>query len=317
MQELIAAFKNVENAVILPHCSPDGDAIGAALAMGALLEGLGKPYTICMEEPLPKKFAFLGGNFCLYTPSMAPPHTAVAVDCGDPGRLSDRVALFQNAAVRLNIDHHITNNGFGDINLVEPAASATSEIMVSLFEAANIKISPLAATCMLTGIFTDTGGFRFSNTTPHTHRVAAALMEAGADSTFLARQIFEQNPLCRMRLEAAVIDGVTITHDGKTAIGTVTRAMLCAAGAEEEDTEGLSSILRGIMGVETAALLRETADGIRLSLRTEESVDASSLTKALGGGGHARAAGATLSCSMEEAKERIERMIGEAYGRHC
>lgn len=316
MQEMIKHLKNAENAVILPHCSPDGDAIGSALSVGALLEAFGVPYTICIEESLPKNFAFLGGEFSVYTQDMTSPHTAIAVDCGDTGRLLSRRPLFENAAVRLNIDHHITNNGFGDKSVVIPTAAATAEIVAQLFTMAKVEITPRAANYMLTGIITDTGGFRFSNTSPKTHRIAAALMEAGADSTFLARQLFEENSLCKMKLEAAVVTGVTMAHGGKTAIGTLRRDMLLEIGASDEDTDGLSGLLRGIEGVETAAMLRETEEGIRLSLRTEESVDAADIAKTLGGGGHARAAGATLSCSLEEAKEKLLMMIGEAYGRH-
>ena len=307
MEAVRKALQNAKNAVILPHCRPDGDAIGSMLAMGALLEAFGIPYSICLEEEIPSYLAFLGGAANLYREDMTAPHTAIAVDCGDKGRLTTRLPLFENAAVRI-----------GDINLVRPDAAATAEIMADLFEAAGVRPSEKAATNMLAGILTDTGGFRFSNTSPKTHRIAAFLMECGADNAFLSRQLFEKNSIKKLQLEAAVIRDVTLTHGGKTAIGVITKSLLDSLDATGEDAEGISSLLRGIEGVETAAVLREAEDGIRLSLRTEESVDAASICQSLGGGGHARAAGATIEGhTMDVWKDRIIKMIGEAYGRHC
>ncbi len=318
MESVLRALREAKNAVILPHCQPDCDAIGSALAMGALLDAFGVPYTICLEEAVPSYLQFLGGNFCIWNEDMNVPHTAIAIDCGDAGRLTTRFSLFENSAVRVNIDHHISNTSFGDVNLVQPKAAATAEIMAELYERASVCPTSQSANWMLAGILTDTGGFRFSNTAAKTHRIAAKLMEHGADNTALTRQLFEQNSIKKLQLEAAVINSVTMAHDGRTVVGVISEALLRKLDATKDDAEGISSLLRGIAGVETAVVLRESADGIRLSMRTEESVDASLICGELGGGGHARAAGATLTGeSIEDWKEKIIVRIGEEYGRHC
>ncbi len=316
MKALLDALKKAENAAILPHMSADGDAIASSLALGKLLESFGVPYTIYTEEPVPEELQFLGGSFSPMPEAMPRVHTAIAIDCGDIFRLGDRTPIFETAAVRLVIDHHITNDGFGDQNLIDPAASSATEIVARLFMEADVPFEG-AATLLYTGIVTDTGGFRFSNTTAETHRMAAALLEAGAEGAKVCHQIFEQNSLERLRLEAAVLHAMTITHEGRTAVGLVSGALLSETGASDEDTGNLSGVLRAIKGVETGVLLKERDGQIKISMRTNRFLDAAALCKALGGGGHARAAGATVDGTLSEWKEKIIEIIGEAYGRHC
>ena len=316
MKSLLAALKKAENAVILPHKSADGDAISASLALGMLLKRWGIPFVICPEEPVRGVLAFLGGAFSLSGDEKPAYHTAIAVDCGDSLRLGDRLPLFEGAKVKLVIDHHKTNEGFGDIAVIDPKAAATAEIIAELYSLAEEPFGE-AATPLYTGLVTDTGGFRFSNTTPKTLRTAAKLIEEGADSAKICLEIFEQNPLEKIRLEAAVMHDMTICHEGKTAVATVTEALLSETGASDEDTSHISGLLRGIRGVETGVLLREKDGQIKISMRTNTCFDAAAFCKTLGGGGHARAAGATVEGSLSEWKEKIIKLIGEAYGRHC
>ncbi len=316
MKALLDALQKAENAVILPHKSADGDAIASSLALGKLLEAFGVPYTIYTEEPVRSDLEFLGGSFQAMPEKVPEVHTAIAIDCGDIFRLGDRMPLFEKAKVRLVIDHHITNDGFGDINLVDPKAAAATEIVAKLFMAANVPFAK-AATLLYTGIVTDTGGFRFSNTSAETHRIAAQLLEEGAESAKVCHQVFEQNSLEKMRLEAAVLSNITIAHEGKTAVGLVSEAMLCETGASDEDTSNLSGVLRAIKGVEAGVLLREKEGQIKISMRTNAYLDAAALCKEIGGGGHARAAGATAEGTLSEWKDKMIEKIGEAYGRHC
>lgn len=316
MKALIEALKQAKNAAILPHVSADGDAIASSLALGAFLDRFGVPYTIYVEEPVREDLAFLGGRFAGVPAEIPSVHTAIAVDCGDIFRLADRTPVFENAAVKLVIDHHVTNEGFGDICLVDPGASATAEIIAKLFMEADVPFGD-AATLLYTGIVTDTGGFRFSNTSAETHRIAAALLEAGAEGARVCHEVFEQNSLPKMRLEAAVLHDMLLTHDGRTAVGLVSEGLLAEAGAADEDTSHLSGVLRGLRGVETGVLLKECGGQIKISMRTNQFLDAAAVCKTFGGGGHARAAGATVDGSLDEWKEKITEIIGEAYERHC
>lgn len=314
MKAVLEALKKAENAVILPHVHADGDAIASSLALGKLLEAWNIPYTIYTEETPGEELAFLGGSFSAMPEVCPKVHTAIAVDCGDSARLGERVALFENAAVKVVIDHHATNTGFGDAMYIDPCAAATAEIVAELFEATGVPRQK-AATYLYAGIVTDTGAFRFSNTTPKTHRIAAMLMEEGAESAEICHAVFEENRLPKLQLEAAVIMNMTVTHNGETAIGTVSEAQLASLGAKDEDTGHLSGVLRGIRGVETAVILKERQGEIKISMRTSRKLDAAMLCKALGGGGHARAAGATVSGTLSEWKEKMIEIIGEAYGR--
>ncbi len=316
MKTLLDALKKAENAVILPHISADGDAIASSLALGKLLESFGVPYRIYIEEPIREELQFLGGDFFVPSESVSKVHTAIAIDCGDIFRIGERTPLFETAAIRIVIDHHITNTGFGDINLVDPAASSATEIVARLFMEAGVPLEK-AATPLYTGIVTDTGGFRFSNTSAQTLRTAAALLEAGANGEDICHQLFEQNSLSKLRLEAAVLQNMTVTHESRTAIGLVSEALLSETGATDEDTSHLSGVLRSIKGVEAGVLLREKDGQVKISMRTNQFLDAAQICKNLGGGGHAKAAGASVDGTLEVWKEKIIEILGEAYGRHC
>ncbi len=315
MKAILEKLKKAENAVILPHVHADGDAIASSLALGKLLEAWSIPYTIYLEEPVGEELAFLGGSFAVMPAECRTAHTAIAVDCGDAARLGERASFFRDAAVQLVIDHHATNEGFGDASYIDPQSAATAEIIAELFSLADVPLET-AATCLYAGIVTDTGGFRFSNTTPKTHKIAATLIEAGAESAEVCRAVFEENRPEKLRLEAAVIREMTMTHGGKTAIATVSEALLAEYGASDEDTGHLSGVLRSIRGVETGVLLKERQGEIKISMRTNRTLDASVICKTLGGGGHARAAGASVQGTLSEWKEKMIEIIGEAYGRH-
>lgn len=316
MKAILEKLKEAENAVILPHVHADGDAVAASLALGKLLEAWNIPYTIYLEEPVGEELAFLGGHFSFPGDECPAVHTAIAVDCGDAARLGERETIFEHALVKLVIDHHATNGGFGDVCFVNSKAAATAEIIAELFEMAGVSVKN-AATYLYAGLVTDTGGFRFSNTTPKTHKIAAALMEAGADSAEVCRAVFEENRLEKIRLEAAVLRDMTVAHDGKTAIATVSEAQLWECGAQDEDTGHLSGVLRSIRGVETGVLIKERQGEIKISMRTNRYLDAAEICKALGGGGHARAAGVSVTGTISEWKKKMTEIIGEAYGRHC
>ncbi len=315
MKALLKALKAAKNVVILPHKSADGDALASSAALGKLLETYNIPYTIYTEEPPREDLLFLGDVFTVYAGEEKAFDTAVAVDSGDIFRLGNRAPLFASARVKLVIDHHMTNEGFGDVAVIDPSAAATAELVAALFEEAGVSYEK-AATILYTGLVTDTGGFRYSNTTAQTHRLAADLLEAGAESAKVCHNVFEQNSIEKIRLEAAVMSRAAILHDGKTAIAALSEAEIAAFGAKDEDTANLSGLLRAVRGVETGVLLREKDGEIKISMRTNQYIDAAAFCKTLGGGGHARAAGATVSGTLAEWQEKIIEKLGETYGRH-
>ncbi len=317
MKALIDALKGAKQVAILPHGSADGDAIGSAIGLACFLEHFGIPSEIYTEEQVKSELSFLGGQFTVLPETVPFVDTAVAIDCGDAIRLGKRAPIFEGAKTQIVIDHHGTNDGFGHVCFVDGDAAATAEIVTRLFQEAGVPLTK-AATPLYTGIVTDTGGFRFSNTTTKTHTLAAALLAAGADSARVCREIFDTVPLARLRLEAKIIETMSIVNGGRTAIATLPESLLQELGAKDEDAGNLSGILRTVEGVEAGVLLREKVDGcIKLSMRTNTFLDAAAFCKALGGGGHVRAAGATLSGTLEEWKEKITESLEEAYGRHC
>ncbi|HBN09694.1 MAG TPA: hypothetical protein DD435_13925 [Cyanobacteria bacterium UBA8530] len=296
--------------IIALHASPDGDAVGSGLALAELVRLLGRRSLIVCADPVPQKYCFLAGsNGITSEVPQRPGWGLLCVDAADLERLGDLKPLLAGFSPVLNIDHHISNRGFGDLNWVEPVAAA-GELVARLFEESGFDLS-LAAEALYVAISTDSGSFRYSSTTPDTHRIAARLLEAGVEPGRINSLIYDSMPLSTLCLHTRVLSGVK--RIGTAAYAAVTRAMLGECEAQESETEGIVEKIRAIQGVEVAFLLRETSKGqVKASLRSKGAVDVNRLAARFGGGGLTQAAGCTFPGSLEEAEKKMIQALHEA-----
>lgn len=319
MSNTAVEFLKASNDVILiAHVAPDGDALGATLALYQGLVRLGKRVQAVCDDPVPYGYRFLPcADRLVRTEEAYPAAAAVAVDCADVGRMGRAAGLFQKAERTLCVDHHETNPRFADVNYVEPCA-ATGELIDRILFQLGVPLTEEIADCLYTALVADTGNFSYSNTTPDTFRIAAELLEAGIDLPELNRNLFRTVPLRKTKLLGRVISNMKLSADGLVAVSALSRADMDACGANGEDTEGIVENLRDIETVEVAALLRESPEGIRVSLRGKRYADVSRIALAFSGGGHKRAAGCTIHEPLKDAESKVlraaERLIAEAHG---
>ena len=305
MEKVIKAIKNAKSAIILTHTDPDGDAIGSMIAVHLVLKGMGKKTAMYCNNPVPEMYRFLpesgkvkdsagNGKFDL----------AIAVDCGDEKRVDDGIKLRALAKTVVNIDHHPDNTKFGDINLIEKISSV-SETLFKLFRKMKVRITKDIATCLYTGIMTDTGNFQYDLTTADTLDIAASLARAGAKISGIAMAVYETKTLSSVRILGAAMYRLETSKSGKVAWTVLPKQLMDSLDAKSEDLTGLVDNIRAIKGVEVAVLFREEDDGIKVNFRSKLKVNVSDIAKALGGGGHIRASGAILKSSLDDAKEKV------------
>jgi len=298
-------LRGTKRAYIMAHQAPDGDAIGSALALGRALEKMGRQATLACEDPLPSMLAFLPGGERFEAREPGDEDLAIALDASDLGRfgsLGERVA--QSGLPLLNIDHHVTNRFFGTVNLVKRDAAATAEIIYDLLPDLRIPLDPLLATCLLTGLVTDTQGFRTANTTVRTLEIATQLMKAGASLNEITERVFRGWDLSTLRLWGAIIESLRL--DGRMVWATETRAMRSRYRASADRGDGVVNLLASVDQADMAIIFREREDGlIEVSLRSRPEVDVSSIAQYFGGGGHPQAAGCSLEGKLEEVMKEV------------
>ena len=300
-------LKENDDFYILTHSNPDGDTIGSGYALNAVLKVMGKRVKVLCGDPIPPKLEFLKTD----ESTCFEPKTIVAVDVADErllGALKERFT----GKIDLCIDHHASNTGYAKYLYLEAESASCCECVFEVVKHLNVEITPEIASALYLGMATDTGCFKYSSTTPRTHRFAAELIELGADFSDINRSFFDTKSKARLELERAVLDSIEYLYDGKFAAVTITREMIESAGCEQTDLDSVSSLPREIEGVLIGATIKEQPDGrLRVSLRTHEPYDASEIGKAFGGGGHKRAAGCEFKCSLQEAKKALFSKIGE------
>jgi phosphoesterase RecJ-like protein len=298
LDKIAVLIKRTDKIAILPHIAADGDAVGSSLALAIELSAMGKDVSVILEESIPQIYEFLPGTGLafVYPEGDRAFDLAIALDCGDIERLGSRRGIFERAGVTINIDHHRTNNGFADYDLVDTLSAATGEIIYRLFEAMEVDPGKDTAACLYTAISTDTGSFRYSNTVPMTHVICAELLKKGIDVADISKRVFDTASYGKVRLTGEAIDSLELYFDGKAAIMCLTEEAIRRSGAAEEDSDGIINIARNIRGVEVAAMLRQMAGGdIKVNLRSNYTADVSALAMKYSGGGHKRAAGFTVS----------------------
>jgi phosphoesterase RecJ-like protein len=317
--EMAAMCRAASSVAVLSHYRPDGDALGSTLAVGLALQAAGKQVTFLNEDPVPGSLRFLPGSGQIRQPdgTALPVELVIALDCATAERLGAgcRAAL-EGAGPWLNIDHHRSNEGYGDWHYIDSGAPATGEIVHQFLTSAGFPVTREIAENLYVAISTDTGSFQYQGTTARTYEIAAELVRAGIDVAELNRATYENFPRRRVELLRGLFQNMEVTHDGRVASWSLTREVMAAAGAQPEDAEGLIDHLRGIEGVVVAAAFEELAgpEGkVRLSLRSKNpAVDVGRVCALFGGGGHPLAAGARLTGPLEAARQRVFAAIDEA-----
>lgn len=319
VEEAARFFREHDRFLVLSHVNPDGDATGSALGVVLMLEQLGKEYVVVNEGETPLKFDFLPRFDRLRNLRKQPLtemfEAVIAVDCADESRMGDVRPLFASGAAVLNIDHHPTNDMFGTVNLVRPEAAATAEILFEVAEEAGIAFNEELALCIYTGLLTDTGGFRYSNTTPRVMEIAARLLTYGVKPGEVAERCLEEITFAHVKILRRALQTLQLSHQNLVASICVSVDDFAQAEAKREDAGGLVNYCRNIEGVEVGVSFVESEPGIvKVSMRARDRVDVSAVAKQLGGGGHAKASGCTVKGTIAEAKQKVWDVLEPALG---
>ena len=292
-------LKEHDNFLILSHANPDGDTMGCSHALCGALQQLGKKARIECADPLSERFSYMKNG--IETEEFEP-DTIVSLDVADR-RLLGSLDEAYGGKVQLCIDHHLSHVYYAERTLVDPDAAASCEIVYEVIKETGAKITNEIAACLYTGIATDTGCFKFSNTTPHTHIIAAQLMECDFDFGGLNYTLFDMKTKARISLEEQVLNKMEFFCGDKCALVVLTKEMMDSV--DSEDCNGLSSLPRQIEGVEVGVTLKEKDGEWKASLRSASTIDVQKICVKLGGGGHLRAAGCSVKGDLETAKRIV------------
>ena len=317
---VVEELRTAQKFLLTTHENPDGDALGSLLGMHEVLKQLGKDSCMFLaseEFPLPWEYRKMPlAEVTHEPPADLDDRTVVFLDCGNIDRMP--VGFLQRDGVHIvNVDHHHDNTRFGTVNLVDPHASCTAEIVWELAKELGAEITPSIGDALYVGLVTDTGKFMYANTSPRSHRMAAELIEAGVDAHGIYRRLYEDLPFARLQILARALNAVERFDDGVVTATSLTRADFVETGAVETDSEGIVDHLRAVEGTKVAVLVRELLaedrDGVRkVSLRsTDGTVDVSRIARGLGGGGHRQAAGASSELPLDELLGQIRKEIQE------
>lgn len=304
-QELLACFRERSQFVMCAHENPDGDVLGSGFALGLALEAMGKNVIYFLDDEVPKNLQFLPNAEKTQRTFAGVGDEAVFVflDMSDQARAGEALAWVPPERI-VNIDHHLGNRRFGRWNYVIEAEAATGVLVLNLVTALGQAVTPDIATCLLTTLISDTGCFLYSNAKPHTLRLAAALVNVGANKDLITEQLYQTRTFSGQKVLGRTLDEAVLTDDG-ICYSVVSQALLEEFGATHEDLEDVVGALRAVDRCEVAALLKESTDGsYRLSLRSRGRFNVMSMAQRLDGGGHFRAAGATLVGPLQSALER-------------
>lgn len=303
----LLAEKN--NILVLMHESPDGDAIGSAYGLCKALQSLGKNAVPLCGDEIPRDYSYITENFHFQE---FEPEFIVSVDLASTSLLSGKAAEYAEK-IDLCIDHHGSNTGYASFGFVDGKSASCAEIIKDILELMKVKFTREIANAVFTGICTDTGCFKYSSVTPRTHRIAADLIEYGAESGMICRLMFDSKSRSRLAMEKMVLDTLKYDADGAIAFVCLTLDIMQRSGALPGDTEGVASIPRQIEGVKIGVTLKEKENGeCRFSVRTSDDIDASEICKKFGGGGHHAAAGCSIYGEIAEAKEKMLAACREA-----
>jgi bifunctional oligoribonuclease and PAP phosphatase NrnA len=310
-------LKARERFVVMSHARPDGDALGCTLAMALCLKQLGKDVTAWNEDGMLDKFRYLPGGEMVTVPPAEPQRfdVAVVLDNAVRNRAGKAIQAVAHADVWINIDHHITNEHYGDLNYIDANSPATGQILFELFRGHDLPLTYAMADNLFVAISTDTGSFQYPNTTARTYEIAADLIRAGVNVGELSQKMYESYPRRRLELLRALLNVLRLTSNDRVASFALTAETTKKLGVIPEDSEGLIDYIRSIDGVVAAAFFEELPDGrVRVSLRSKSpKVDVAKVCGLFGGGGHRLAAGARVAGSLAEVQEKVLQAIDHEF----
>jgi len=316
IDQIINQIKEADHILLASHSNPDGDAVSSLLALGLAIGKLGQKTTIYNASPIPAVYRFLPSveRIVRHIKKVNTYDVALILDCGNLPRIGDASSTVSQIPMVINIDHHISNTGFGDIQLIDPMACSTAEIVYRLIKAMDINIDTAIATSLYTGILTDTGSFRFSSTNQAAFAISQEMAQLGVEPHEVAQQVYGTYSLGRIKLLYLALDSIEISDNGKLSIMTVTGTMFAETKTQPEDVDGMINYARRIEDVKVAALIQEQRNGktdsngqhhYHVSLRSDGSVDVAAIAGSFGGGGHASAAGFQAETTLAKLKTDI------------
>jgi phosphoesterase RecJ-like protein len=313
--EVGQVLRERQRFAILSHVRPDGDAIGSQLALALSLQQLGKDVRVWNEDGMLEKYSFLPRAELLTKPPATAENfdVAIALDTAIQNRLGTALAAVRSARVWINIDHHLSNPGYGDLVIIDPAAPATAEIIFRLIKTQGLPFNRDIAENLYAAISTDTGSFQYPQTTAQTFEIAAELIRAGLDVGKLSQQLYENYPRRRLELLRELLRTMRFEHQGQVASFSLSLQTAARLAVLPEDNEGLIDHLRAVRGVMVAVFFEELADGkVRVSMRSKSNaIDVCAICQKFGGGGHTLAAGARVRGTLAEVEERVLAEVGQ------
>ena len=312
---VVEALQAAQSFLIVTHQNPDGDAVGSSLGLRFVLEGLGKRATVVLSEGVPYRYRYLSGadEVVPALPAGARFDATVVLDTGELQRVGAELPGPELRGRLINIDHHATNSGFAEVTWRDERASSVGEMIHALAGLLGAKVTAEVAAALFCAVLTDTGSFRFSNTTPAALHAAAELVAAGARPEIASSAIFFSHPAGRLSLMARVLATLEVVADGRIASVCISPEMFEAVGGDASWVDEFVDFPRSIAGVEVAVLLRDHSPGkVKISLRSRGQVDVARIAEGFGGGGHRPAAGATIDGTLDEVRRRIHAVIEEA-----
>ena len=316
LSQIAELLRTKQRFVVMSHFRPDGDALGCTLAMGLCLQQLGKDVTMWNEDGCLEKFNFLPGSENVSQPSAEPQSfdVALVLDTAVKDRVGKCLASVAHADVWVNIDHHISNPRFGDLNYIDSTSPATGQILFELFRQCGLPLTYGMADNLYVAISTDTGSFQYPSTTARTYEIGAELVKLGVKVGELSQRIYESYPRRRIELLKSLLNNLSFTSNDRVASFSLTQEVSKSLGVLPEDNEGLIDTIRAVQGVVVAAFFEEMEDGrVRVSLRSKDArlTDVCKVAQTFGGGGHTLAAGIRMTGPLDAAKQKVLTAIDE------
>lgn len=307
-KQVIDKLLNSKSICIISHINPDGDNIGSTIGLGmGLLSSLHGKVVMAKSDTIPSLFSFLPGVSNIREINKDEKFDVlIALDCSDQYRLGEYQWIINNSDCVINIDHHISNNNFGDINIIESNASSTGEIVYKLLSCMKIKITKEIATCLYVAISTDTGSFKYDNTSSLTHKIASDLLDCNIDLNEITRNIYQSRSLSKTKLLISCLNSLRLYNENKIAIVSITKNMLEKSNSSTNDADGIIDFIRDIDTVEVACVLKEIHPlEVKVGFRSKKYVDVAKIAESFEGGGHKRASGCTVKSSIEKTEKHV------------
>ena len=309
IDKVLQVIRQNHTFLICSHGRPDGDSIGAQLALGSFLKRLGKHVFIANRDPVPAVYQFIPHSRDIHVVDKVEKDFDVAfvLDCSDPQRIGKTIDLKDKAKIVINMDHHLDCELFGDYNYVDPEASSVAEELYDLFQESHFGVTEEEALALYVGILTDTGGFQEANATRRCHEIAAELIKKGVSPQLVAQKVYEARTVAGIKLLSLTLNTLEVSADGKIACLLITQDMYKKTRSGEDEAEGFVNFARDVQGVEVGILFRETAipNQFKVSIRSKGKIDVSKIAGLFNGGGHRNAAGCTVEGTLEEVKQKM------------